>query len=389
MSNLSERLIVAIRKVAGKNKNLFLHEPSLGIEESRNLKECISTNMVSSFGPFVEKFEKEVSNFTKAKYAVSTINGTSALHVALKVIGLKERDEVLIPAFNYIASANATLYCGGIPHFVDINKEDLGIDVEKLEEYLKKNTQFKKNKLINKFSKNIIKAVIPTHVYGHSMDLDKLIFLCKKYNLKIIEDAAEAIGSKYKNKHLGTIGDIGILSFNGNKIITTGGGGMILAKNSNHFNLARHLTTVAKQKNKFFIGHDMMGYNYKLPNTNAALGCAQIKKIRRLIQLKRQLSKKYISELINIPEVEVLKEKKGSRSNYWLNTIILKGDNYKNRDQIISEAHKNNIFVRPAWKCLSQNKYLKNFPKMNLKNTINLQKRILNLPSSPHLISKI
>jgi len=389
MRNLSKRLIAAIIKVAGKKKNLFLHEPSLGIEEAQNLKECVETNMVSSFGPFVEKFEKGVSNFTKSKYAVSTINGTSALHIALKVIGLKEKDEVLIPAFNYIASTNATLYCGGIPHFVDINKEDLGIDVDKLEEYLKKNTEFKKNKLINKFSKNIIKAVIPTHVYGHSMDLDKLIILCKKYNLKIIEDAAEAIGSRYKNKHLGTIGDIGTLSFNGNKIITTGGGGMILTKNIKYFNLARHLTTVAKQKSKFFIGHDMIGYNYKLPNTNAALGCAQIKKINRLVQLKRQLSKKYISEFFKIPEVEVLKEKKGSRSNYWLNTLILKGNNYKNRDQIISESHRKNIFVRPAWRCLSQNKYLKSFPKMNLSNTIDLQKRILNLPSSPHLISKI
>mgnify|MGYP001353497329 CR=1 FL=1 len=389
MASLSKRLICAIREVAGKRKKLFLHEPSLGIEETKNLKECVKTNMVSSFGPFVEKFEKSICNFTKSKYAISTNNGTSALHIALKVIGLKEREEVLIPALNYIASTNATLYCGGIPHFVDINKQDLGIDVEKLEDYLEKNTKLVKNKLINKISKNIIRAVIPTHVYGNSMDLDKLIHLCKKYNLKIIEDAAEAIGSTYKGKHLGTIGDIGTLSFNGNKIITTGGGGMLLINNTNYSNLARHLTTVAKEKSKFFIGHDMLGYNYKLPNTNAALGCAQIKKVHGFIKLKRQLNQRYAKEFLKIPEVEILKEKKGSKSNYWLNTLILKGNNYKYRDRIITESHRNNIFLRPAWRCLSQNKYLKNFPKMNLSNTVNLQKRILNLPSSPHLISNI
>ena len=389
MINLSKRLISAIRKVAGKKKVLFLHEPSLGIEEAKNLKECIKTNMVSSFGPFVEKFEKSISSFTKSKYAVSTINGTCALHVALKVIGLKENEEVLIPALNYIASTNATLYCGGIPHFVDINKHDLGIDVEKLEEYLKKNTKLVKNKLINKLSKNTIRAVIPTHVYGNPMDLGKLSHLCKRYNLKIIEDATEAVGSKYKNKHLGTIGDIGTLSFNGNKIITTGGGGMILVNNIKQSNLSRHLTTVAREKSKFFIGHNMVGYNYKLPNINAALGYAQIKKIHRLVNLKRQLNQKYTNEFLNIPEVEILKEKKGSKSNYWLNTIILKGNNYKYRDRIIKESHRNNIFIRPAWKCLSKNKYLRNFPKMNLSNTDNLQKRILNLPSSAHLISKI
>ena len=389
MINLSKRLISAIRKVAGKKNALFLHEPSLGIEEAKNLKECIKTNMVSSFGPFVEKFEKSISSFTKSKYAISTINGTSALHIALKVIGLREKEEVLIPALNYIASTNATLYCGGIPHFVDINKQDLGIDVEKLEEYLKKNTKLVKNKLINKLSKNTIRAVIPTHVYGNPMDLGKLSHLCKRYNLKIIEDATEAVGSKYKNKHLGTIGDIGTLSFNGNKIITTGGGGMILVNNIKQSNLARHLTTVAREKSKFFIGHNMVGYNYKLPNINAALGYAQIKKIHRLVNLKRQLNQKYTNEFLNIPEVEILKEKKGSKSNYWLNTIILKGNNYKYRDRIITESHRNNIFIRPAWRCLSQNKYLKNFPKMNLSNTVNLQKRILNLPSSPHLISNI
>ena len=389
MINLSKRVVSAIRKVAGKKKALFLHEPSLGVEEDKNLKECIKTNMVSSFGPFVEKFEKSISNFTKSKYAISTINGTSALHIALKVIGLKEKEEVLIPAFNYIASTNATLYCGGIPHFVDINKQDLGIDVEKLEEYLKKNTKLVKNKLINKLSRNTIRAVLPTHVYGNPMDLDKLIRLCKKYNLKIIEDATEAVGSKYKNKHLGTIGDIGTLSFNGNKIITTGGGGMILVNNSKYSKLARHLTTVAREKSKFFIGHDMVGYNYKLPNINAALGYAQIKKINRLIKLKRQLNKSYVNEFLKIPEVEILKENKGSKSNYWLNTIILKGINYKYRDRIIAESHRNNIFIRPAWRCLSQNKYLRNFQKMNLSNTFDLQKRILNLPSSAHLISTI
>ena len=389
MVSLSKRLISAIRKVAGKKKNLFLHEPSLGIEEAKNLKECIKTNMVSSFGPFVEKFEKSVSRYTNSKYAVSTINGTSALHIALKVIGLKEKEEVLIPALNYIASTNATLYCGGVPHFVDINKEDLGIDVEKLEEYLRKNTKLIKNKLINKISKNRIRAIIPTHVYGNSMDLDKLIYLCKKYNLKIIEDAAEAIGSKFKNRHLGTVGDVGVLSFNGNKIITTGGGGMMLLKNIKHFKLARHLTTVAREKSKFFIGHDMIGYNYKLPNTNAALGCAQIKKIHKLINLKRQLNQRYTKEFLKIPEIEILKEKKGSKSNYWLNTIILKGNNYKYRDRIISECYRNNIFIRPAWRTLNENKYLKSFPKMNLNNTANLQKRLISLPSSPHLISKI
>ena len=286
MVSLSKRLISAIRKVAGKKKNLFLHEPSLGIEEAKNLKECIKTNMVSSFGPFVEKFEKSVSRYTNSKYAVSTINGTSALHIALKVIGLKEKEEVLIPALNYIASTNATLYCGGVPHFVDINKEDLGIDVEKLEEYLRKNTKLIKNKLINKISKNRIRAIIPTHVYGNSMDLDKLIYLCKKYNLKIIEDAAEAIGSKFKNRHLGTVGDVGVLSFNGNKIITTSGGGMLVSNKAEYCEKATYLATQAREPHSHY-EHTEIGYNYRMSNILAGIGRGQMEVLNDRIQARR------------------------------------------------------------------------------------------------------
>jgi perosamine synthetase len=383
---IARSIIKSIKKVV-KNKNASeLHEPELSTKEWSYLKTCLANNMLSTIGPNIKLFENKLKKITNSKYVIATINGTSALHLALKLINLKNNEEVLIPSLNFIASTNATLYCGGIPHFIDVEENTLGIDVQKLSNYLKKITKLRKGECINKITKRKIKAVIPTHLFGHPVEMKKLLKLAKKFNLKVIEDAAEGIGSFYYKKHLGTFGDFGVISFNGNKSVTTGGGGALLTNNNILAKLARHLITVSKKKHEYDLIHDKVGYNYKMTNLHAAIGCAQLDKIKQILNKKRKLHQAYLSEFNNNSYVKIFKEPNNSKSNFWLNTIILKKEKKKLRNRILKLGKKYSLGLRPVWKPLPELKFLKNYPKMNVSQSKKIFNKLINLPSSPHLI---
>jgi len=381
---LPEKIIFAIKSVIGRECS-SIHEPTLKGSELVYLKKCIKTNYVSSVGPYVKKFENKISKYTKSKYSIATVNGTSALHIALMVAGIKPKDEVLIPSLNFIASANATIYCNAVPHFIDVEKKTLGVDADKLSDYLKKNTRNYKGLCINKRTNRVIRAIVPTHTFGHPFNIQKIIILSKKYNLKFIEDAAESLGSFFHGKHTGTFGDMGILSFNGNKTITTGGGGIILTNNKKYADQARHLTSTAKKKHSFELIYNMIGYNYRLPNINAAIGCAQLEQIELFLKSKRKLLKKYKKVFKEIPEVKLFIEPKDCKSNYWLQTIILNKGSFELRNLILKMAKKKGIALRPVWKILTSLPHFKFCPHMDVSNSKELEKKIINLPSSSHL----
>ena len=389
MENFSIPLIIrSIKNLLGKGPH-FLHEPSMGKKETNYVTETIKNNFVSTKGIYVQKFEKKIKNYTKANHVTSTINGTQAIFIALKALGIKQNEEVLVPALTFVGTVNAIIYLGAEPHFIDSNIKDFGIDTRKLENYLKKIVIFKKNKSINKKTGRVIKAIIPVHVFGHPCDIEFILRLAKKYKLKIVEDAAECLGSFYKNKHLGTFGDAGCLSFNGNKIITTGGGGAVLSKNKNLNEKIRHLISTAKVQHKWEYIHNEVGYNLRLPSLNAALGLAQISKINFFLKQKRKLFLKYNNIFDKIRGVKLFKENKFSKSNYWLQTLILDNKNIHLKNKLLKSGYSRKIFMRPAWKLISELRPYKNKQKMNLNGARDIYKRVLNLPSSQKLMDKI
>lgn len=380
-------LINAIRLTLGKGHH-NLHEPFLGKDEVKYLSNAVKRNSVSTKGIYVPIFEDKIKNYTKSNYVISTINGTEAIFISLKALGVKKDEEVLMPALTFVGTANAVRYLGANPHFVDSNIKDFGIDCEKLEKYLKRIVKFKNKKSINKYSGKKISAIIAVHVFGHPCDIEKIKKISKKYNLIVIEDAAACLGSFYKNKHLGTFGDIGCLSFNGNKIITTGGGGALLIKKRKVYLNIKHIITTAKVNHDYEFYHNEIGYNLRLPSLNAAMGVAQIKKINIFVKLKRKLFLAYQETFKKILQIKLFKENNFSRSNYWLQTIILDKNIMHLKNKIIKKAHEKKIFMRPVWKLISSLKPYRNFQKMNLSGAIEIYKRVINIPSSPKLIAK-
>ena len=375
------QILKNIRKVTGK-KRAFLHEPVFWSDEKKKLLSCINSTFVSSVGKFVEIFEKKIKSYTKSNYVLATNSGTSALHICLLVSGIKKNDEVLIPALNFPATSNVTIYCGAIPHFIDVEEKTLGINFEKLDKYLK-NTAVKKGKYFyNKKTKRRIKALVPTHIFGHSGNLKDLIKIAKKFKLTIIEDASEALGSFYKKKHLGTFGSVGALSFNGNKIITTGSGGAILLKKRADYIKAKKLINVSKINHKWKLIYKGLGYNYKMSNIQASLGCAQFNNIEKIISYKYKLLEKYKKSFRGFSQAKIFELKKSRRSNYWLQTLILDKNISKIKNSLLSKANSENIMLRPVWNLMHTLPYLKKYPKMNLSTAINLEKKIINLPSS-------
>jgi len=374
-------LLKNLRKVyTNKNKKYYLHPPILDKSDKVSLVNCIDSQFVSSTGRLVDKFENYLKKITKSKYVISVINGTSALHLSLKLMGIRENEEVLIPSFNFVASSNACLYVGAIPHYVD-SDDNLGIDLKKLKSYLEKFTILKNNKCYNLKTKRYITACIPTYSYGHAFDIFALISICKKKKIKIIEDSSEALGSFFKNKHAGTFGDIGVLSFNGNKIVTTGGGGAILTNNSQIAKKAKHLSTTAKKEKNFIKIHDKLGYNYRMPNLNAALGLSQLKKLPQIIKNKRNLFLKLKKSLNGLENYfEVFEEIKESKSNYWFQLLIIKKKN--NTNKLLKFLKNNNIECQRAWQINSKFNYLKKFPKMRSLKSKNFSKSIICLPSN-------
>lgn len=375
------QIINTVKKILGKGRH-SLHEPYFCGNEWKYVKKTLDENYVSSIGSFVNKFEDQIKKFTKSKYAIPVVNGTEALHLSLVACGVKSNDEVLVPTITFVGTANAVVYSGAIPHFVDSELETLGIDPLKLEKYLEKITIKKGKFYFNKKTKRRIKAIMPVHVFGNICKIDKILKIAKKYKLVVIEDAAEALGSFYKNKHAGTFGLVGCFSFNGNKILTTGGGGAIITNSKLLAKKMKHLSTTAKINHRWEYIHDTIGYNFRMPNINAALGSAQIENLNKFLISKRKLFLKYCKDFSKVNDVRLIKNPEFSKSNNWLNTIFIKNSSIKKRNKVLNLGQKNRIFLRPVWKPLHTLKHLNKMPKMNLDAAKKIYESCINLPSS-------
>jgi perosamine synthetase len=379
--NLPQQIVSAIHSVVGPGP-VALHEPSFNGNEWKYLKECLDSTFVSSVGQFVDRFERDLEAYTGAKHAVATVNGTAALHVALQLAGVKPGDEVLIPALTFVATANAVTYCGAIPHFVDSEERTLGIDAEKLRDYLETTTEIRNGNLINRSTQRVIRAMVPMHVFGHPSEMEGLLAVSADFKLAMVEDAAESIGSTYHGQHTGTFGQLGTLSFNGNKTITTGGGGAIITNDAELARKAKHLTTTAKVPHQWHYEHDEVGYNYRMPNLNAALGCAQLEQMPRFLASKRALYTHYSQAFKNVTGVRLLTEPDGCKSNYWLQGILLDEDSTFLRDQVLQETNDAGLMTRPAWTLMSNLKPFRECPLMNLDVSSSIERRLINVPSS-------
>lgn len=359
-----------------------LHEPIFDGNEWYYLKECLDSTYVSSVGRYVDEFEKSLANYTQSGFAVAVVNGTSALQISLKLAGVCSGDEVLVQSLTFVGTINAITYCGALPHFVEVEEETLGIDTDKLRNYLKSNTTFRNGFLVNKNSGRIIRGIVPMHTFGHPSRIDSLVELANDFGIFVVEDSAEAIGSKFRGKHTGTFGTMGILSFNGNKTITTGGGGAILTNDQKTAEKARYLTTTARIKHLWEYVHDEVGYNFRMPNLNAALGVAQLERIEHKLSMKRELFTRYQNAFRELSYIEIFKEPKDALSNYWLQTLILKDEYAGLRDLILDMSHRSGIQTRPAWRPIHNMSAYSSAPKMEMTVTDSLYKRIINIPSN-------
>jgi aminotransferase in exopolysaccharide biosynthesis len=386
-SSIPNQVVDAIKKVIGEEP-AQLHEPSFEGNEWIYLKECLDSTFVSSVGKFVDQFESELAIYTGAKYAVTVTNGTAALHIALLLAGVEPKDEVLIPALTFVATANAVSYCNATPHFVDSEENTLGIDAYKLRNYLEKVSFQKNGYCVNKQTGNVIRALVPMHTFGHPSDLSALITLANEYNLVLVEDAAESLGSFYKGQHTGTFGLIGALSFNGNKTITTGGGGAVLTNDEAIACRAKHLTTTAKLPHKWEFIHDEIGFNYRMPNINAALGCAQLEQLPAKVASKRKLHDLYKDAFSNFKEIKIFSEPSDTDSNYWLQAILISKEIESLRDEILAETNNFGFMTRPVWRLLNELGHFRNCPTMNLDGAKDLASRVINIPSSPNLAGR-
>lgn len=381
-----DKVVQAIRSVLPQdNKAIALHEPQLQGKEWTYVKDCLDSGWISSIGQYVNRFENELSEYTGAKYAIAVVNGTAALHICLKVIGVEPEDEVFVPALTFIATANAVSYCGAIPHLVDSSTTTLGLNPTKLKAYLKEISEIRGGSCYNKSTGRRIKAVIPMHTFGHPVDLDPLLELCSEYRLALVEDAAQSLGTLYKGRHTGTFGQLSAISFNGNKIITTGGGGAILTNDAAHAELARHLTTTAKVPHRWKFSHDRIGFNYRLSNIHAAMGCAQLEQLPLILKKKRLLADRYRRAFEPLESITCFTEPDFAYSNYWLNVLLLEDPYVEYLDELLEITNNNGWMTRPAWTLLHQLPVYSSCPRMDLTTSEALVKRLINIPSSPLL----
>lgn len=375
-----------LKSVIGQGNNFVsLHEPAFAGNEWSYIKECLDTGWVSSVGSYVDRFEAMLAEFTGVKKAIAVVNGTAALHICLKLAGVEAGDEVLLPTLTFVATPNAVVYCGAIPHFVDCEETTLGLNSNKLANYLSVISEIRGNECFNRETGRRIKSVVPMHTYGHPVDLDSLVDVCERFKLVLIEDAAESLGSYYKGKHTGQWGKLSALSFNGNKVITTGGGGAILTNDEQLGALAKHITTTAKLPHTWEFYHDMIGYNYRMPNINAALGCAQIEQLPYFLQCKRKLAEKYRQALADTDGVRFFTEPETARSNYWLNTLLLDAPHSDKRDELLKLTNDSGIMTRPTWTLMHKLSMFNNCPQMDLSIAEDLERRLINIPSSASL----
>jgi len=368
-----------VRGIYGKEGLIPLHEPLFIGNEKKYLNECIDSTFVSSIGEFVDKFEVKIAEYTGSKYAVATTNGTAALHISLLLSDVGEDDEVITQPLTFIATCNSISYCGANPIFVDVDRETMGLSPDSLNYFLSENAVIKNNQCFNKTTGKIIKACVPMHTFGHSCRISEIKEICDKYKIILIEDAAESLGSFYNGKHTGTFGSLGVLSFNGNKIITGGGGGCIITDNEALAKKAKHLTTTAKVPHKWEYTHDMIGYNYRMPNLNAALLTSQLENLKSFLSSKRNIALAYKEFFKDKPYI-FIEEPVNSQSNYWLNAIIFKDK--KERDLFLHETNSKEVMTRPMWTLMNKLSMFQGSQCGELSNAEWLEERVANIPSS-------
>lgn len=369
-----------VHQLFGTEETVPLHAPLFIGNEKKYLNECIDTTFVSSVGKFVDRFEEEVAAYTGAKRAVVCVSGTNALHMAMMLVGVEREDEVLTQALTFIATCNAISYIGAHPVFIDVDMETLGLSPNAVKAWLEKNAELKNGICYNKRTGRRVKACVPMHTFGHPVKIDELVQICNEWHIELVEDAAESIGSLYKGKHTGTFGKVGAISFNGNKTITTGGGGMLLFQDEELGKFAKHLTTQAKVPHRWAFVHDHIGYNYRMPNINAALGCAQLENLERYVENKRETAQIYADFFKNVPDITFFTEPKNCRSNYWLNVVMLKDK--AAQQEFLEYTNDHGVMTRPVWELMNRLEMFKHCENDGLKNTEWLADRIVNIPSS-------
>jgi perosamine synthetase len=371
--------------LADATRPVELHEPRFGARERELVLDCIDTGWVSTAGKYVGQFEQMVAAATGVRHAIAIVNGTAALHAALLAEGVKPNDEVILPSITFVATANAVSHAGAVPHFVDSSWETLGLDPAALERHLQEIAAPRGGETVNRQTGRVMRAIVPVHIFGHPVDMTPLLALAAKYGLVVVEDATESLGSTWQGRTCGSFGHSAVLSFNGNKIITTGGGGMILTGDDDYARRARHFTTTAKKSHAWSFDHDEVGYNYRLPNLNAALGCAQMEKLPEFLAAKRRLAARYLDVFGRVAGARIFREPEGAHGNYWLNTLILDGEFAGDRDRLLGEFHAHGIRSRPLWTPMHMLPMYRDCPRAPLHVAEDMHARCINLPSSPFL----
>ena len=382
MTDSAESILSRLRVVLPPGQQYGLHQPEFSGREREYVIDCLESTFVSSVGKYVDHFEEMLQEITGAARAVAVVNGTCGLHAALVLSGVSFGDEILMPALTFVGTANAVSMAGGVCHFVDSEETSLGVDPEKLDRYLNDIGRFSHGQLINRFTERPIKAIIPVHIFGHPADLDSLAEVSSKYALTMIEDAAEALGSQYRGRHVGHHGRLSVLSFNGNKTITTGGGGAILTDDVELGNLVKHVTNTAKMPHPWEFNHDRYGFNYRMPNINAALGCGQLEMLGKYLENKRKLAERYRKAFVDVDGVEIITEPDYAISNYWLNALIFGKPDRELRDEMLAITNENSIMTRPLWTPMNHLPMYADCPYMDLSVSESLLDRVINLPSS-------
>ena len=368
-----------VRSVYGTNEFVPLHEPRFVGNEKKYLLECIDSTFVSSVGAFVDRFESDFAKAVGSKYAIAAVNGTAALHISLILAGVKREHEVISQSLTFIATANAISYIGASPVFIDVDLDTMGLSPRALKDFLEENCVLRDGECINKNTNKVIKACVPMHTFGIPCKIDEIAAICEEWSIVLVEDAAESLGSYYKGKHTGTFGRVGAFSFNGNKIITSGGGGVVVTDDEQVAKLAKHITTTAKIPHRWEYAHDQIGYNYRLPNLNAALLCAQLEKLDVFVANKRHLADKY-RQFFEGTSVKFVVEPEGASSNYWLNAVLL--NNVEERNEFLEYTNNHGVMTRPIWKLMNKLPMFSASQSDLLINAQYLEDRIVNIPSS-------
>ena len=379
-----EKTIKFIKELYGNQEFTPLSVPKFIGNEKKYLNECIDTTFVSSVGKFVDRFENDMAAYTGAKKAVVCVSGTNALHMAMMLVGVERDDEVLTQALTFIATCNAISYIGAHPVFLDVDKSTMGLSPDAVKAWLVKNAEIRDGQCYNKNTGRRVKACVPMHTFGHPVRIEELVNICAEWHIELVEDAAESIGSKYKGKHTGLFGKVGALSFNGNKTITTGGGGMLLFMDEELGALAKHLTTQAKVPHRWEFKHDHIGYNYRMPNINAALGCAQLEHLDEFIADKRATAAAYADYFKTMDGIDFFTEPENSFSNYWLNVVMLKDRDAQ--QAFLQETNDNGVMTRPIWELMNRLPMFENCEHDSLENTIWFADRVVNVPSSVRMV---